>query len=109
MSDKTLTSIRGATFPFVVQYLQDDQVTPVDLTGATAHLQIRDGSDAKRGTYALTIEVSTGTLSRTLTPTETRALPVGVLKWGVEIAMSGGVVDSIVTGEVWNSLQEAVK
>jgi hypothetical protein len=33
---------QNATFKFQVQYTEDDEVTPIDLTGASAKMQVRD-------------------------------------------------------------------
>lgn len=104
-----IESTRGASYAFAMDYLEDDEVTPVDLTGCTARLQVRGKTGGIFGTFDLSINVSTGRISRTLTPSETRAIPEGMQTWGAEILFPSGAIEPIGPGLEWRSLPEAVK
>ncbi len=72
---------QNTTFRFQIQYTEDDQVTPIDLTGATAKMQVRDTKGGKQLAFTLTspsggilIDEETGTLSIVATPTQTNKL-----------------------------------
>jgi len=68
----------NATFTFQVQYTEDDEVTPIDLTGASAKMQVRDTKGGSKLAFTLTspsggitIDGPTGTLDVKMTPTQT--------------------------------------
>ena len=68
----------NATFTFQVQYTEDDEVTPIDLTGASAKMQVRDTKGGSKLAFTLTspaggitIDGPTGTLDIKMTPTQT--------------------------------------
>jgi hypothetical protein len=72
---------QNATFNFQIQYTEDDEVTPIDLTGATAKLQVRDTQGGSKLAFTLTspaggitIDGPTGTLDVKITPTQTNKL-----------------------------------
>jgi len=72
---------QNATFNFQVQYTEDDEVTPIDLTGASAKLQVRDTQGGSKLAFTLTspaggitINGPTGTLNVKITPTQTNKL-----------------------------------
>jgi hypothetical protein len=72
---------QGTTFTFQVQYTEDDEVTPIDLTGASAKLQVRDTKGGSKLAFTLTspvggitIDPLTGTLTIKMTPTQTNKL-----------------------------------
>ena len=69
---------QNATFTFQVQYTEEDEVTPLDLTGATAKMQVRDTAGGAKLAFTLTspsggitIDGPNGTLSIKCTPTQT--------------------------------------
>jgi type II secretory pathway component HofQ len=71
----------NTTFTFQVQYTEDDEVTPIDLTGATAKMQVRDTKGGSKLAFTLTspsggitIDGSTGTITIKATPTQTSKL-----------------------------------
>ena len=71
---------QNTTFRFQIQYTQDDG-TPIDLTGASAKMQIRDSVNGTKLAVTLTspsggitITGSTGTLDIVMTPTQTNKL-----------------------------------
>jgi hypothetical protein len=72
---------QNATFNFQVQYTEDDEVTPIDLTGASAKLQVRDTQGGSKLAFTLTspaggitINGPDGTLNVKITPTQTNKL-----------------------------------
>ena len=49
-----LCMIAGCDFFFDLQYLEDDETTPIDLTGSTAILQLLDSTDSPAAEVTLT-------------------------------------------------------
>ena len=67
----------NTTFTFQVQYTGNDEITPIDLTGASAKMQVRDTKGGSKLAFTLTspsggitIDGSEGTLNVTVTPTQ---------------------------------------
>ena len=79
--DYVLEFDAGASFSQTFQYLQSDGVTPMDLTGLVARLQIRtsayDTDPAPLVDAAPSIDVPTGSITVALTPAQTRAAFTG--------------------------------
>lgn len=98
----------GSTFSEVqFQYLQDDGVTPVDLTGYSALMQIRRSysSDAILEIEP-TIDVETGTVSVSMTSEETALLTRPKYLYAIELSSdSGEPVIRFVEGDVLVSLE----
>ena len=72
---------QNATFSFQVEYTQEDEVTPVDLTGASAKMQVRDTKGGNKLAVTLTspsggitIDGPEGVLNIKMTPTQTNKL-----------------------------------
>jgi hypothetical protein len=72
---------QNTTFKFQIQYTEDDEITPIDLTGASAKMQVRDTKGGSKLAFTLTspsgglsIDGPTGTISVTVTPTQTNKL-----------------------------------
>ena len=72
---------QNATFKFEIQYTQNDEITPIDLFGASAKMQVRDTKGGAKVAFTLTsplggitIDEPTGTLRITMTPTQTNKL-----------------------------------
>ena len=72
---------QNATFTFEVQYTLDDETTPIDITGASAKMQVRDTQGGSKLAFTLTspsggivIDGPTGTVSIKMTPTQTNKL-----------------------------------
>lgn len=79
-----ITIYQGETFPLPVQYLQEDEETPVNLTGYTAKMQIRTSAtetdplvDLSSDEGEITIDTTTGTVTATISAEKTAALPAG--------------------------------
>jgi hypothetical protein len=71
---------QNATFSFILQY-KDDDGNAIDLTGASAKMQIRDSKNSTKLAVTLTspsggitINGPTGTVSIKMTPTQTNKL-----------------------------------
>lgn len=72
---------QNATFNFQVQYMENDEVTPIDLTGASAKMQVRDTKGGSKLAFSLTspsggitIDGPNGTLDIKITPTQTNKM-----------------------------------
>jgi hypothetical protein len=72
---------QNTTFKFEIQYTQNDEITPIDLFGASAKMQVRDTKGGAKVAFTLTspsggitIDEPTGTLRITMTPTQTNKL-----------------------------------
>lgn len=93
----------GATYNGLqFQYLEDDEVTPVDLTGYTAKMHVRlNPSSALVVEVIPTIEVSTATISIEMTAAQTGLLTEPRYVYGVELTGPGGnPVIRFVEGEI---------
>jgi hypothetical protein len=88
---------QNATFTFQVQYTEEDKVTPIDLTGATAKMQVRDTKGGTKLAVTLTspaggitINGPTGTLDIKMTPTQTNKLFYPKSSYDVMVIDSNG-------------------
>ena len=88
---------QGATFTFQVQYTQNDEVTPIDLTGSSAKLQVRDTKGGTKLAFTLTSPTSgitingpTGTLTIKMTPTQTNKLFYPKSSYDIMVVDSNG-------------------
>lgn len=100
--------IAGDDIYFDLQYLESDGETPIDLTGATAKMELRDAVtdasvvDTMNGGI---INVLTGQMRFTLTDTETAALlpradASRTLQYSVKLTYSDASEQTILTGAV---------
>jgi hypothetical protein len=71
---------QNATFSFIVEY-KDNNGLPIDLTGATAKMQVRDTKGGSKLAFSLTspsggiiIDPTNGKLTIKITPTQTNKL-----------------------------------
>lgn len=101
-----LTIYQGATFRRRLRWM-DAARQPIDLTGCTARMQIREEVDATAVLLGLTTENArialggaAGTIDLTIAATDTAALtwPAGV--WDLEIVHPGGAVTRLAQGSV---------
>jgi hypothetical protein len=88
---------QNATFSFQVQYTEDDKVTAIDLSGATAKMQVRDTKGGTKLAVTLTspsggitIDGPTGTLNIKMTPTQTNKLFYPKSSYDVMVIDSNG-------------------
>ena len=96
-----LTVDQGATFNAQID-VSDDSGNSQNLTGYSVAGQIRKTYDSTTYT-AFTASVSNatgGTISISLTSTQTNALKAGRYVYDVEITSSGGVVTRVLEGQV---------
>jgi hypothetical protein len=96
---------QNATFRFQVQYTSDDELTPIDLTGASAKLQVRDTKGGSKLAFTLTspnggitIDGPTGTLSIVMTPTQTNKLFYPKSSYDVMVVDNNGDKTKLVEG-----------
>lgn len=93
----------GATYNGLqFQYLEDDEVTPVDLTGYTAKMQIRQTPSSPLVVETTpSINVTAATIDISLTAEQTGLLVEPRYVYGVELTGPGGVpVIRFVEGEI---------
>lgn len=103
LDPENLTLTRGDTWKHVFDYLEPDEVTPVDLTGVSARLQLRP--DINAGFVELLTTVSgeiiitplIGRIALRL-PAARSGLLSGVLLYDLELTYSNGDVETIVAG-----------
>lgn len=88
---------QNATFTFEVQYTQEDEVTPIDLSNATAKMQVRDTKGGAKLAFTLTspsggitIDGPEGTLTVKMTPTQTNKLFYPKSSYDIMVVDSNG-------------------
>ena len=96
---------QNTTFKFEIQYTQDDEITPIDLFGASAKMQVRDIKGGAAVAFTLTspsggiiIDGSTGTLRITMTPTQTNKLFYPKSSYDIMIIDSNGNKTKLLEG-----------
>jgi hypothetical protein len=88
---------QNATFTFQVVYTLDDEITPIDLTGASAKMQVRDTKGGSKLAFSLTspsggitIDGPSGTLTIKITPTQTNKLFYPKSSYDIMVVDSNG-------------------
>jgi len=88
---------QNATFTFQVQYTEEDEITPIDITGATAKMQVRDTQGGSKIACTLTspsggiiIDGPTGTLTIKMTPTQTNKMFYPKSSYDIMVVDSNG-------------------
>lgn len=87
---------QNATFTFEVQYTLEDEVTPIDLSNATAKMQVRDTKGGSKLAFTLThtsgitIDGPEGTLTVKMTPTQTNKLFYPKSSYDIMVVDSNG-------------------
>jgi hypothetical protein len=96
---------QNTTFKFQIQYTEDDEITPIDLTGATAKMQVRDTKGGSKLAFTLTspaggitIDGPDGTLNMVVTPTQTNKLFYPKSSYDIMIIDSNGNKIKILEG-----------
>ena len=96
---------QGATFQLTVVY-KDDAGLPINLTGYTAALQVRQNYYDTTALLTLTspsagivITGATGTIAITMTDVQTGSLDEGFYVYDLEISSSGGTVTRLIQGQ----------
>lgn len=107
---KDLTIEQGATFELVVEVT--DNGMPVNLTGATARMQIREDVRSTNVLKSLTspsgglvITPATGLITIKMTDEETAVLTWLRGVYDLEVEFSNGEVNRVLRGDVWVSLE----
>jgi len=97
-----ITVVNGTTFQLSPVWKVDN--LPVDLTGYTADMQVRDISNnlivELTTSSGISIAAALGQINLTLTATQTSAgnLPAGNYTYALNLTSSGGIVYQILTG-----------
>lgn len=96
---------QGATYNLQVVY-KNDAGTPINLTGYTAALQIRQNYYDTTALLTLTspsngivITGNTGTIDITMTSVQTGLLDEGFYVYDLEITSGGGIVTRLIQGQ----------
>ena len=97
----------GATFTRTITYA-DSEGTPIDLSGATVRMQIRDNYSSQSpsislssATSGITLSLSTvGQFTITMTASQTENLGIQQGVYDVEVEYTSGVVERILEGRV---------
>jgi hypothetical protein len=94
---------RGDTWRLVFTYT-DAAGAPVDLSGASAHMQLRTAADGTVlldwDTAGTELVIATNTVTLTVDPTDTADLTVGTYVSDLEITYPDGTVDSTDTFKI---------
>lgn len=95
---------QGATFSRELKWL-DDSANPVNLTGYTARMQVRDEADSSTAALSLTTENSrialggtAGTITLLVSATDTAAVTAGEYVYDLEIVSGAGTVTRLIQG-----------
>jgi|LauGreDrversion4_2_1035121.scaffolds.fasta_scaffold00642_3 hypothetical protein len=95
---------QGATFSRIFTW-QDDAANPVNLTGYTARMQVRDEADSSTAALSLTTENSritlggtAGTITLLVSATDTAAVVAGEYVYDLEIVSGAGTVTRLIQG-----------
>jgi len=91
---------QGATFEFNITRMQADEITPVDITGFTARMHIRDSLEDAATLLELTTENArivlggaAGTVQLSISATDTAALTFTEGVYDLELIDTGGTGD----------------
>jgi hypothetical protein len=101
-----ITITQGGSVYQVWTWLESDGLTPVDLNGYTAHMQVRDAygpsgdllADYSTTAGTLAANATAGTLTWTLTPDVTAAYTWTDGWYDLHVADSGGNVTALLNG-----------
>lgn len=101
-----LTIYQGATFKRRLRWM-DATRQPIDLTGCTARMQVREEIESPTVLLGLTTEnarialgSAAGTIDLTIAATDTAALTWAAGVWDLEIVHPGGAVTRLAQGSV---------
>ncbi len=100
------TLYQGATFARVLTW-KDENETPIDLTGYTARMHIRESQDADAAFVTLTTENdgitlgdAAGTITLSISASDTAAITETSGVYDLELVSAGGIVTRLLAGEV---------
>ena len=95
---------QGATFSRAITW-QDSQAVPVNLTGYTARMQVRDEVDSASAALSLTTENSrislggtAGTITLLVSAADTAAVAAGEYVYDLELVSGAGTVTRLIQG-----------
>ena len=105
--ETTLDWTGGDTEYLIMYYKYADKVTPVDMTGASAHMQIKKTLTESNPTLSVktaTIDTDTGRIEFKFDPTETELLcgsrPKSKYIYDVQLTYSSGDVETLAGGKI---------
>lgn len=92
---------QGATFVFNINWMQEDETTPVDITGFTARMHIRDNIDAVDPALVelttensrITLGGTSGTIQLSISAVDTAAITFTEGVYDLELVNTGGTGD----------------
>lgn len=96
---------QGSDWYLTLQY-KDSTGTPINLTGYTAAMQLREyygSTDAEltlTSSSGITITAATGTLAIHATAVQTAAIPAGKYVYDLEIKSASNIVTRLVQGQI---------
>jgi len=98
---------QGSTYSQSVQWKTGSPAAAVNLTGYTARMQLRSSVTASTAALSLTTEngrisitANTGTVTLSISATDTAALTAGRYVYDLELVSSGGQVTRLMEGVV---------
>lgn len=98
---------QGATWSQAVQWKTGSPATAVNLSGYTARMQLRSSVSASTAALSLTTEngrialtANTGTITLSVSATDTAALAAGRYVYDLELVSGGGLVTRLMEGVV---------
>ena len=99
---------QGATYRHNLYWLQPDKVTPVDMTGCTAKMQIRETKEASNfilelstANSRLAIDLATGKISFYISDEDTNILkPIKGAVYDLEVTFPNGTVTRLCEGKI---------
>ena len=103
-----ITVDQGATFILELQKTEDDEITPIDLTGCVIRMQVRASPGdatvlAEFGTVlpltGIVLDGPNGTMTLTITDEISAAWTFANGVYDIEIAFPGGTVERLVQGK----------
>jgi hypothetical protein len=104
---QNITIVQGATLDLLVTWRTGDPAAPVDLTGCTARMQIREKVDSVTPLVTLTTENdgielggALGTVRRFMDADDTAALTFKSGVYDLEIEFADGTVRRLLSGSV---------
>lgn len=100
-----LTIYQAATFEVELIYSTGNPAVPVDLTGYTADMKVKNGGnllvELSTSNGRITLGTTDGTITLLLSATETAALAPGSGEYDLLLTSGSGVVVPLVAGSVY--------
>lgn len=104
--EETLCFVRENVYAHEFQWLEEDNVTPIDITGYSAKLQVREKADSQivivevNDGAGLLLTGPLGKIDLTFTSVQTGLMVNDVYAWDLRLTSPSNVVDTIVGGSI---------